>query len=183
VSIPEDLVVPTDCSQQDKDAFLAAQRIYGIRELVLHDRDMQWATGIGKVKRVGLAKLKEFTRMAFTGEIKFVYLGNLGNAAIGLLNKDRAVSITGVPAADGLPTNNPGGPQSQRFNSIWYIEKCVHRYTKNAGYRVSLSVSSRKPERIKSLSNLTVTTLGIPVKAVQAAGDNEYDDAEPSLRD
>lgn len=184
VLVPDDLKVPSDISQSELDVFFAFQDLYGITEVTLQDREQQWATGISKVKRVGIAKLKEFTRLAFTGEVKFVFMAGYGNSAISLLNKDRAVSINGIGAVDGLPTAQFDEPQSQRYNGIFYVEKCVHSFSKNDGYRVALNLSSRKPERTRALSNLTFTPSDLVAKKTKTGVVNDpYSESEQLIQD
>jgi hypothetical protein len=184
VLIPDDLKAPSDLSESELSTFLAFQGVYGIREMSILDRDQQWGGDIKKLKRVGIAKLKEFTRLAFTGDIKFVYVTANGNSAISLLNKDRAVFINGIPAVDGLPNAEFDEAQSERFNGIFYIEKCVHNFTKGEGYKVNLSVSSRKPERSRALSNLTITPSNIVTrKTTTTQVEDPYDKDESLLKD
>lgn len=183
VLVPDDLKAPTDLAQSELDTFVAFQKTYGIRELTMQDRDQQWGGNIKKIKRVGIAKLKEFTRLAFTGEVKFTFLAGFGNAAISLLHKDRAVYISGIPAEGGVLGTQFAEPQSERYNGVFYIEKCIHSFSKNDGYQVSMHVSSRKPEKTKSLSNLTFTPSNLIVNKVDTANDSPYDEPESLLRD
>ncbi len=157
VTIPDDLRVGTDISAEEMQGFQALQKLYGVREIIIQDRDKAWGGSLDKLKKVGIAKLKQFTRLAYSGNVDFVFLSDLDNTKINLLRKDMAVAISGIPAQTGTQVPPFTKPQSKLLNAIFYIER-AHHTIDDGGWQVGLEVSSRKPQRQKQLSNLTRNT-------------------------
>ena len=158
VSAPDDLVLDVDATQQELDGFAAAQQMFGIREVVLRDRDKIMGVDPVKAKWIAKAKLKEYSRLVYTGDLSIVFTADLGNSNVSKMTKDRGVAIYGVEAVGGQTVMGQNSPQSRRYNGIFYIDKATHSYTKAGGYKIDLSVSSRTPEMTKAIGETTIDT-------------------------
>ena len=162
IKVPDDLtagdVAAGLLTQEELDGFNANKRLYGPREAVIQDRDKVFAFGEKKIKEVGIAKLREFARLTFTADTTFTFLDQLDNTKIGQLVKDTSVIIQGIPCPTGDAVAGFEKLQSRRFNGVYYIEDAVHTIEKSSGYKVNLSVTSRKPQRKKALENTSVST-------------------------
>lgn len=168
VTAPDDLIVGTDLTQQEMDGFNNSIALFGNREIVLRDRDKILGTDPTKVRWVAKAKLKEYSRLVYTGTLAIVYTAELGNANVQNMTKDRGVVISGVEDVNGQQVTGQEYPQSRRYNGIFYIEKAGHRFTKVDGYRITLTLSSRTPEMTKALSETQISTSQTVVPLAQS---------------
>jgi len=168
VTAPDDLIVGVDLTQQEMDGFQNSIKLFGNREIVLRDRDKILGSDPTKVRWVAKAKLKEYSRLVYTGNVAIVYTAKLGNASIQTMTKDRGVVISGVEDANGQQVTGQQSPQSRRYNGIFYIEEAKHNFTKADGYRITLSLSSRTPEMSKALSETQITTSQTVVPSAQS---------------
>lgn len=164
VTVPDDLVAGVDIDATMLKSFQDKIKLYGPRNIIIQDRDRLLTGGKPKLKQVGIAKLMEFSRLTFTGHVDFVFTSDLDNNKIGLLHKDMAVSVSGIPAATGSKVPPFEKPQSRLLNAIFYIENASHTIS-NSGYKVHLELSSRKPQMQKQISNATTGVSGVPVRS------------------
>jgi len=164
VTAPDNLVVGVDLTQQEMDGFTNAQSLFGIREIVLKDRDKVLGTDVTKMKWLAKAKLKEYSRLVYTGDMAIVFTADLGNDAIEKMTKDRGIVIYGVEAVGGSTVTGFDQPQSRRYNGIFYIEKAGHSFNKANGYRIDMSLSSRSPEMAKALGETTISSQNTVIK-------------------